>query len=591
MKFLRNVLATLIGLIIFFGIAILILVGIASTAASEQEIEIAENSVLKIELNKPIVERDMEDPFSTFLFPGTNTGAIGLISFKETIQKAKTNDNIKGIYLDAGITLAGFASLEEIRNALLDFKESGKFIIAYSEIMTEQAYYLASVADSIYLHPQGDMEFNGFAVSTTFVKETLEKIGLEPQVFKVGDFKSAVEPFTRTSMSDSSRIQTRQYLENLYSVYLEGVSNSRNMTVNDLRALADSMKVRTPGEAKAYGLITDTAYYDMVVQKMGEAMELEADEEGMINPEDIKFVSLKKYEKSLENEADDYSRNRIAVIVATGTIVNGEGEGTVIGGETFAREIRKARLDDNVRAIVLRINSGGGSALASDVMWREVQLAKKEKPVIASLSDVAASGGYYMAMGCDTIVAHPNSITGSIGVFILFPNVSPLLDKIGIQTEVVETGEFSNFPSLAEPLNETEEQIIQNLADRAYEDFTLKAARGRGMSHEALKEVASGRVWSGLEAKDRNLIDVFGGLDDAIAIARESAGLEDDYQVRYYPRKKTFLEQIMSELDQQVSTHVMKRELGIAYPYIKKLKSIEQMQGVQARLPFEIEIH
>lgn len=591
MKFLRNVLATLLGLIIFFGLVILIFVGIASTAASEQEIEIAENSVLKIELNQPIVERDMEDPFSTFLFPGTNSGAIGLISFKEAIRKAKTNDNIKGIYLDAGLTLAGFGTLEEIRNELLDFKESGKFIVSYSEIMTEQAYYLASVADHIYIHPQGDMEFNGFAVSTTFVKETLEKIGLEPQVFKVGDFKSAVEPFTRTSMSDSSRMQTRQYLENIYSVYLEGISASRDMPASELRAIADSMKVRTPLMAREYGLITDTAYYDMVVQKIGEELELEADEEGMINPEDVKFVSLRKYEKSLENEADDYSRNRIAVIVATGTIVNGEGEGTVIGGETFAREIRKARLDDNVKAIVLRINSGGGSALASDVMWREVQLAKKVKPVIASLSDVAASGGYYMAMGCDTIVAHPNSITGSIGVFIIFPNVGPLLDKIGIQTDVVETGEFSNFPSLSEPLNESEARIIQNIADRTYEDFTLKAARGRNMSHEALKEVASGRVWSGVEAKDRNLIDVFGGLDEAIAIARESAGLDDDYQVRYYPRKKTFLEEVMREFDQQVSSYVMERELGIAYPYIKKLKVVEQLQGVQARLPFEIEIH
>lgn len=263
----------------------------------------------------------------------------------------------------------------------------------------------------------------------------------------------------------------------------------------------------------------------------------------------------------------------------------------MIGGETFAKEIRKARLDDNIKAIVLRINSGGGSALASDVMWRELQLAKKVKPVIASVSDVAASGGYYMAMACDTIVAHPNSITGSIGVFILFPNFNPLLDKIGIRTEAVGTGEFSSFPSVSESLTEAEKDIIQNLADRTYEDFVSKAAQARGMSFDELEAVASGRVWSGKEAMDRDLIDVFGGLEEAIEIARTQAGLEDDYQVRYYPRQKTFLEQIMSELDQSASAYLMERELGMAYPYVKKLKEVQQLQGVQARLPFDIEIH
>jgi len=591
MKFLRNVLATLLGLVIFFGLIVLIFAGIASSAASDQEVEIANNSVLKIELDQPIVERAKEDPFGTLPLPGANTGTIGLLGLKEAILEAKANDNIKGIYLDAGFTLAGFATLEEIRNALLDFKESGKFIVAYSEIMTEKAYYLASVADQIYIHPQGDLEFNGFAVTTTFVKETLEKIGVEPQVFKVGDFKSAVEPFTRNSMSDSSRLQTQAYLENIYGVYLEGVSESLGKPVSEIRALADSMKARTPALAKSYGLITDTAYYDMVVQKLGEALELEADDEGNIDPEEVEFISLKKYQKSLKSEADDYSRNRVAVIVAEGNILPGEGDDNVIGGETFAKEIRKARLDDNIKAIVLRINSGGGSALASDVMWRELQLAKKVKPVIASVSDVAASGGYYMAMACDTIVAHPNSITGSIGVFILFPNFNPLLDKIGIRTEAVGTGEFSSFPSVSESLTEAEKDIIQNLADRTYEDFVSKAAQARGMSFDELEAVASGRVWSGKEAMDRDLIDVFGGLEEAIEIARTQAGLEDDYQVRYYPRQKTFLEQIMSELDQSASAYLMERELGMAYPYVKKLKEVQQLQGVQARLPFDIEIH
>lgn len=591
MKFLQTVLATFVGLIIFFGIMILVFAGIASSAASEQEINIEEKTVLKIELNLPIVERDQEDPFSSILFPGTNTGSIGLLSLKEAIKAAKTNDNIQGIYLDAGLTLAGFATLEEIRDSLLEFKESGKFIIAYSEVLTEKGYYLASVADHIYIHPLGQLEFNGLAVEVTFFKETLDKIGVEAQVFKVGDFKSAVEPFTRTSMSDSSRLQTREYLENLYSVYLEGIAASREMSTEELRKLADSMKVQTPLQAKEYGLITDTAYYDYAVQQIGKELSLEADEDGNINADDVNFISLRKYEKSLSQEPDDYSRNRIAVIVATGTIMSGEGEGTVIGSETFAREIRQARLDDNVKAIVLRINSGGGSSIASDAIWREVYLAKTEKPVIASMSDVAASGGYAIAMACDTIVAHPNTITGSIGVFGVLPNAQELLNKLGITTDVVQTGEFSNIYSLTNPLSEAEYRILQKSAEQVYEDFTRKAAQGRNMPLDELKSVASGRVWTGVQAKEKNLIDVFGGLDKAIEIAVEKAEITEDYQVRYYPRKKTFLEELMTQLDRQVSTYMMERELGIAYPYVKQLKDLENLQGVQARMPFDIRIH
>jgi len=590
MRFLRTVLATLVGLILFFGIAILILVGIASSASTQQEVDIEDNSVLKIELNQPIVERDTEDPFSTFLFPGTNQGAIGLLSLKEAIKSAKDDGRIRGIYLDAGLNTAGYATLEEIRNALIDFKASGKFIIAYSEIMTEKGYYLASVADSLFLTPQGIMEFNGFAAEVTFIKNTLDKVGVEPQVFRVGDFKSAVEPLTRTSLSDSARLQTQEYLNNLYQVYLNGIAESRGIPVAELEEIADSMRIRTPSDAKALGLITDTAYYDMVLEYIGEALGMEAEEEGEIDTDEIEFVSLKNYERAITQEPDDYSRNRIAVIVATGTIINGEGEGTVIGGETFAREIRKARQDDNVKAIVLRINSGGGSALASDIMWREIRLAKQVKPVIASMSDVAASGGYYMAMACDTIVAHPNTITGSIGVFSILPDASELLEKIGITTDVVKTGKYSNLLTVTRSLTEEEQQILQNSAERTYEDFTQKAAQGRDMPLEALKRAASGRVWSGVEAMDRNLIDVFGGLDDAIEIARQEADLEEDYQVRYYPRKKTFLEQIMEGFDDQLSTYLLRQELGIAYPYAQTLRELEHLQGVQARMPFEISI-
>lgn len=591
MKFLRIVFGTVVGLLLFFGIVTLVIIGIASSATSEQEIEVEENSVLKIELNQPIVERETEDPFNALFFPGNNNGNIGLIELNEALKKAKEDDRIKGIYLDAGLTLAGFASLREIRNSLLDFKESGKFIIAYSEILSEKAYYLSSVADYIYLHPQGNIEFNGFVVEVTFIKNTLDKLGVEPQVFRVGDFKSAVEPLLRTSMSDSSRLQSQAYLNNLYNVFLEEIASARNISIPELRQIADSMKVSSPTEAKEYELITDTAYYDMVVQKIGEELGQEPNEEDKaFDVNDINFISLKSYEKSIAQQADDYSRNRIAVIVATGTIVNGEGENNVIGGETFAKEIRQARLDDNIKAIILRINSGGGSALASDVMWREIQLAKQVKPVIASMSDVAASGGYYMAMGCDTIVAQPNTITGSIGIFGVIPNAKELLNKIGVTTDYVQTSEFANIFSLTHPLSTAEKQIIQNQVENGYEDFTKKAAMGRGMSQSQLKSVASGRVWSGVEAMEKGLIDVFGGLDEAIIIAKNKANLDEDFQVKYYPKKKTFIELLMSEFDQEISTYKLKRELGITYPIIQQLKEIQNLQGTQARLPFEIEI-
>ncbi|WPP51425.1 signal peptide peptidase SppA [Catalinimonas niigatensis] len=588
MRFLRIVLASVVGLVVFFGILILVLIGIASSAASEQEVDIEDQSVLRIELDKPIVERDIEEPLSSMLFPGSSNGSIGLIGLNEAIKKAKEDDRIKGIYLDAGISLAGFASLKEIRNSLLDFKESGKFIIAYSEILSERAYYLTSIADYIYLHPLGDLEFNGLVVEVTFIKNMLEKLGVEPQVFRVGDFKSAIEPLTRTDMSDSSRLQTQEYVSNMYNVFLEEISASRNIPVVTLREIADSMKVRSPEEAKTYGLITDTAYYDIVLQTIAKELNLEDSVE--LNEDDINFVSLKNYEKAIGQETEDYTRNRVAVIVATGTIINGEGEGSVIGGETFAKEIRKARLDDNIKAIVLRINSGGGSALASDIMWREIQLAKKVKPVIASMSDVAASGGYYMAMGCDTIVAHPNTITGSIGIFGVVPNAQELLQKIGVTTDYVQTGQFSNLFSLTRPMSSNGKQIIQNQVEQGYEDFTRKAANGRNMSQAQLKSVASGRVWSGVEAKEKNLIDVFGGLDVAIEIALDKAGLEDDYQIKYYPKQKTFFEQIMTELGQEIRVYQLKRELGIAYPFIHKLKELEYLQGIQARMPFEIEV-
>jgi protease-4 len=594
MRFLRNVLATLVGLIVFFGLVFAIFAGIISAASQEPDVEVKENSVLQVNLNKPIVERDPEDPFSSLPFPGMDNSVLGLLKVREAIQAAKEDDNIKGIYLDAGIAPGGFASLEEIRNDLIDFKESGKFIVSYSDFLSERAYYVASVADELYIHPDwGAVEFNGFMIETVFIKETLDKIGIEPEIFKVGDFKSAVEPFTRTSMSDSSRAQTESFLNSLYDTYLDRVSTSTTLSENQLRSLADSMKIREPQDAVDAQMVTGLRYPDEVRDLLREKLGIEDsdEEEGDDDDDDINLISVEKYSRAVRAKDPDYSRNRVAVIVASGNIVDGEGDNTNIGGNRFAKEIRKAREDDNVKAIVIRINSGGGSALASDKMWREIQLAKQEKPVIASMSDYAASGGYYMAMGCDTIVAHPNTITGSIGIFSVFFNMEELVDKIGVDTEIVQTSEFADIFSPTKPMSEAERRILQANIEDGYETFTRKAAEGRNMPVEQLRKVASGRVWSGTEALERDLVDVLGGLDMAVDIAVEKAGLEEgDYRVKYYPEKKTFLEQLMKELGQEVNTFVLKRELGDAFPYFQKVQQLRELQGIQARMPFEIEI-
>lgn len=595
MIFLRNVLATLVGLLVFFGVVFLILAGIIASASSEEEVVVEENSVLKIELNKPIVERESDDALSDLsLLPGANNGgSIGLVELRKAIQVAKDDENIKGIYLATGVAPAGWATYQEIRNELIDFKTSGKFIVAYAEFLTEPGYYLGAVADELHLFPEGIVEFNGLYQGVTFLKGALDKLGVEPRIFRVGKFKGAIEPFTRTSISDENRMQIESYLNSIYDTYLEGLTETTDLSESQLRDIADSMRVFLPQQAVDQKLVTQLSYDDQVKesirQKLGIEPEEEDDDEDS-DEEDINFISLSKYQRSLADD-EEYSRNRVAVIVAEGNIVNGKGTTGTIGGEKFAKEIRKAREDDNVKAIVLRINSPGGSASASDQMWREVQLTKGVKPIIASMSTYAASGGYYMAMGCDTIVAQPNTITGSIGIFLLSFGAQELLNKIGVTVDVVKTAPLADLLDPSQPLGPREERILQSFVDNGYETFVSKVAKGRGMTVEAVKELAGGRVYTGKEALDLNLVDLMGGLDTAVALAVRKANLEDDdYRVKYYPEAKPLFQQLLEEFDQSVSTHFLKRELGPLYPQLQQLHEIEQWQGLQMRLPFVDEV-
>ena len=586
MRFLRNVLATLVGLILFFGLLFLILGIIASS--SEDQIVVAENSVLKIDLDqRPIVERQ-ENEFSLDIpgISGTNNTPVGVVEIKQAIQAAKEDDNIQGIYLTPGIVIGGWAALREIRHELIDFKAADKFIVAFNgQAMTEQAYYLSAVADENYLFPEGFIEFNGLASQTVFLKELLEKIGVEPRVFRVGKFKGAVEPLTRTDLSEENRAQIESFLNSIYNTYLTDLAEVEgDLSAQELRDIADSMRVYLPAQAVEYGMVDALAYDDEVNDKLKQRLNLEEEDD------EVEFISLDEYQEVIADDTE-YSKNRVAVIVAEGEIREGKSSDGVIGGDTVGEELRKAREDDNVKAVVLRINSPGGSGTASEKIWREVELMKEEKPIIASMSTYAASGGYYMAMGCDTIVAQPNTITGSIGVFSVAFGTQELFNKLGLSVDVVKTGALADILYPTEPITPAEERIIQNSVEQFYETFVTKAAQGRGMSVENIKEIASGRVWTGAEAKERNLVDVLGNLDDAIAIAVNRAGLEDDdYRVKYYPEKKPLIDQILKEFNLEANTYRMKRELGPLYPYVQQIQSLQYMQGLQARLPFTIEI-
>ncbi|SIT93666.1 signal peptide peptidase SppA [Pontibacter indicus] len=583
LNFLRYVLATILGLFIFFFLGALIMVGIVAASASKGDVTVAENSVLELKLDKAIVEREQENPFGDLSlgFFSMSSGD-GLDQIKASIRRAKTDDNVKGIFLNMRFVDAGMGKLEEIRDELIDFKESGKFIVSYGDMTNEKAYYLSSVADKIYLNPMGTLEFNGISSEVFFFKGTLEKLDIKPEIFKVGDFKSAVEPFFLDKMSEANREQMTSFLNSINDYQLRKIAEARGKTYEELKKVSDEVLVREAEDAKTHGLATDIGYYDEAIDYMKEQIGIESDKK-------LQLVSLAKYKKVKDAEKSGSAKNRIAVIYAEGDIVDGEGGDDEIGSTRYAEAIRNARMDKKVKAVVLRINSPGGSALASDVMWREIQETRKVKPVIASMSDVAASGGYYMAMGCDTIVAHPNTITGSIGVFGIVPNFEGFFkNKMGITVDRVSTGNHSDMPTVTRAMTPFEKEIVQREINKIYEVFTQKAADGRGMSQDELKKFASGRVWSGIEAKERNLVDVHGGLEKAIEIAAARVGIEDDYRIKELPRRKTFLEEMLGESGSQVKERAVKAELGQLYPMYQMYKKVENMQGIQTRMPYEL---
>lgn len=570
----------MLALTVFTALSVVFFFILLGVLSADEKVVLKENTVLHLKLDAQITEQQVENPFEGMPFFGNEIPTIGLLQLKEAIKQAASDQKIAGIYLDVNYPMAGFTSVEEIRQSLLDFRQSGKWVVAYSEVMSEKAYYLASAADQVYLNPEGELEFNGLTVEISFFKKLFDKLDIKPEVFRVGDYKSAVEPYLLEKMSIENRLQLTELINSIYGHVLESISATRGISVDRLRNISDKMLARNAKLSLEYGLVDSLLYYDQVLSNIRQRLDLS--ETAKINT-----IGYKRYIKSYTSKKS--SGNEIAVIVADGTIFPGKADEGVIGSDTYAETIRKARENKKIKAIVMRINSPGGSFQASDVMWREISLASQTKPVIASMSDYAASGGYYLAMGCDTIVAQPHTITGSIGVFsVLFDASGFLGNKLGITFDEVSTGEYGELVTLSRPLSQAEKNVWQARTNEIYETFTGKAAQGRGISQDDVKKVASGRVWTGQQAKERNLVDVLGGFNEAVAIAAEAAGIGDDYKVRYYPVRKSFIEQFLGSLESNTETRTLKQKLGSYYPFYMQWQAVKRHQGVQARMPFEL---
>lgn len=582
-------------LLFLFGMMIAGMVSMAenSFGNSSQKVHVANNSVLRVTFDSPIKERgnpnDVKFNFNDF---SSNVG-IGLDEIVASFEKAKNDDRIKGIYLDLSGIPTGMASVEEIRNALVDFKTSGKWVVTYGEILTQGAYYLASVSDEIYMYPSGMLDWRGLSAQTFFLKDMLNKLEVDMQIIRGSNnkFKSAVEPFMLDHMSDANKEQTLKYVGGIWDHLLAGISKERGVSVEMLNRYADSLKIQTTADAVALKMIDGAKYADEIQDLFREKL-------GLSDNDDISFVTLKKYRKvsgkSSKGKVDfDFNKPKVAVIYAVGGIQSGEGSDEVIGSERISKAIRKARLDTSIKAIVLRVNSPGGSALASDVIWRETILAKEAKPFVVSMGDVAASGGYYIACAADRIFAHENTVTGSIGVFGMLPNAQKMLNnKLGVKFDGINTNAHSDLGSIARPLDNFEFNIIQRGVDNIYDDFITKVAEGRSMTKEEVDAIGQGRVWCGTDAINIGLVDEFGDLQNAIDYAAILAEVTDFRTIKL-PKQKDPFEELIHELGGMSAQTIMEAMVGEDLPFVKELtfiKDLKKSDRIQARLPFAVEI-
>lgn len=584
--FLKYTLATIVGVILAsFLISIFsVIILSAIISMSDKPVQVKDNSMLIIRLQEKVVERTNKSPFSDLDMPGFRSSKnIGLNDILASIKKAKTDDKIKGIYLNPSMINAGLASIEEIRNALIDFKESEKFVYAYGESLSQKAYYLISVADKVVLNPKGMIEFKGLSAQRNFFKNALEKVGIEMQVIRHGKFKAAVEPYLFEKMSPENRLQTESYVGSLWRQMLLDISASRNLSLDELNNLADGVTTFQGAEfLLEKGLVDTLKYKDQVIDELKGMMDVK---ESL----DIPAIDVADYSKVPEvKKGKGFIREKIAIIYASGGIDMGGSDDQSIQSDKLSRTIRKARRDSTIKAIVLRINSPGGSAYGSEVIWREVKLAAETKPVIASMSDVAASGGYYIAAAADTIMADRTTITGSIGIFGVIPNAGELLnDKLGITQDVVNTNEHSDILTLTRPMSSFEKNLLQNFIERGYDTFVDRVLEGRDLPKEGFEEIGEGRVWAAENAKEIGLVDLYGGVNDAVKLAAEMAEIKD-YRTTALPVLKDPLEELLKELSGSARMWVLEKELGEYASIYQQLKQVKETRGVLARIPYDI---
>jgi len=584
-QFLKFTLASIVGIFItsILGVLIFFLVLGAAASSGEKTTVLKPNSIYELNLEGSLVDRSEDNPFSNVLgkaLGSSSENTIGLDEVLKNIEKAKNDDNIVGIYLKGGSLSGGIASVKEIRNALIDFKKSGKFIVAYADNYSQKMYYLVSVANKVLINPQGMLELKGLSTETMFYKNTLDKLGIEMQIVKVGTFKSAVEPYILTKMSDANRLQVNVFLNSIWNTILKEISASRKISTEKLNSYADEMLMYQPTEkSKQYNLVDSLVYADQVdsiLQKYVKKFK---------KGDDLVFV--KNSAMSKLPDTSKYDKNKVAVIYAIGEISDSEGDEIV--ARDMVKTINDVAKDSAVKAVVLRISSPGGSAYASEQIWHALSMLKAKKPLIVSMGDYAASGGYYISCMADKIIAQPNTITGSIGIFGVIPNIKGLNEKLGLSYDGVKTNKMSDGISINRSFTPEEHDLMQNYVNRGYELFVKRCAQGRKMKVEQIKAIAEGRVWTGEDAIKIGLVDKIGGLNDAIKLAVEKAKLSS-YNLKEYPEKEDFTAKLLKSFTEDVEARVMKAQLGEQYSILKKIKSLDKINGIQARLPYDLNI-
>lgn len=577
-SFFKYLFATILGLFIFSIIWVVIFFGIIGSAMSgSKEVKISDNSVFELKLEGILVERHKNDVISSFASEiNSSVSEIALDDIMASIDKATDNDNIKGIYLHIGDFSASVASLQEIYKGLEKFKKTGRFIVAYADSYGNGTYYLSSIADKVYMNPSGTLALTGINISTVFFKDLLSKIGVEMQIFKVGTFKSAVEPFTQTSMSEANRLQLTTFINSIWTEITKTIARNRGISDTEVNLYADSGLFLDDAQTAVHHKLIDSLVYS---SDMKEIIEKLVDKDyNALTINDMKFVARNK----------EYSKNRIAIVYAVGEI-DGSNKNDGIDSEDISEDLIDIADNDKIKAVVLRINSPGGSAYGSEQIWKAVSVVKSKKPIVVSMGDYAASGGYYIACNTDRIFAQPTTLTGSIGIFGIFPNIGGLTDKLGIKFDNVKTNKYSDFGATYRPMNTEERAILQRYINNGYELFTKRCAEGRNMNIDSLKAIAEGRIYSGTDAMQLGLVDEMGGLEEAIAFAAKKANISN-YTLKYYPSVKSLIEQISDIFSTSVEERIVKSQLGENYRLFRTIQRAQTTTGIKAIMPYSITV-